>query len=224
MTETDQGLERLKSLCSGISHDLNNFSSIVQGYIELLRMDMEFPPECEGYLQKMQQACDRILERSRTFESFSHSRQLPLSTTDIEPLLRQEAEGLERVALLLPATLPKVPVHPDSFRLVVRELLSNALEAAEEGEVRLAVTCEGDRLALTVTNPSPPLDTFTQQRLFDPYFSTRGKGRGFGLPKVHGLVQAQGGEIRVQRPREDVTQFQVVLPLTAPAEWSYTLS
>jgi signal transduction histidine kinase len=211
MLEEERPLERLKNLCAGISHDLNNFSGIIQGYIELLRLDMQASPDCEAYLERILQACGKIQAKSRTFEEFSNGRQFPLLNMDIEPLLREELAESPRVESRIQAPLPEIPVHPDSVRSIIRELLSNALEATDE-TVQFEVSYDRESLYCHVSNPGSVSNPQETDCWFDPYYSTRGKGRGFGLSRVHGLVHGHGGKVTVSIMKPNTTQICLQLP------------
>lgn len=217
MSEEERQLERLKTLCAGISHDLNNFSGIIQGYVELLRLDMESSPDCEAYLERILQACGKIQAKSRSFEEFSQGKQLPLLTMDIEPLLQEELAQAPRVEPKIQAPLPDIPVHPDSLRSIIRELLSNALEATDE-TVQFEVTHDEESLYFNVSNPAPVSNLQEPDRWFDPYYSTRGKGRGFGLSRVHGLVHGHGGHVKVSIRNPTTTQIRLQFP-RSHSEW-----
>jgi len=211
MLESETQLQRLKTLCAGISHDLNNFSGIIQGYVELLRLDMESSTDCEAYLDRILQACSKIQAKSRTFEEFSQTRQLPLLEMDIEPLLREELAQSPRVEVQIQTPLPTIPVHPDSLRAIVRELLSNALEATDES-IKLAVAHDEESLYIDISNPGPAPTMQQIDCIFDPYFSTRGKGRGFGLSRVHGLIQGHKGQVTVSTSTPNNTRFRLQFP------------
>lgn len=98
-------------------------------------------------------------------------------------------------------------------------LLENAMQACQGGgEVRLgAELVAEDRLALVVSDTGRGFDAGVEDRLFEPFFTTRVEGTGLGLAIVRSVVQAHGGEVRVKSAPGAGSEFVVLLPaMSAP--------
>jgi two-component system, sensor histidine kinase FlrB len=96
-------------------------------------------------------------------------------------------------------------------------LLENALQAnAAGGEVGLHGSVEGDRLLIRVSDRGTGMPPEVQERLFQPFFTTRPEGTGLGLAIVRSVVDAHGGEITVESEPGRGSTFCVRLPLHAP--------
>jgi two-component system sensor histidine kinase FlrB len=93
-------------------------------------------------------------------------------------------------------------------------LLENALEACGEGgEVRLEAHAESGVARVCVTDSGPGMGAGVQERLFEPFFTTRTEGTGLGLAIVRSVVDAHGGEVRVDSAPGRGAAFHVSLPL-----------
>ena len=100
-------------------------------------------------------------------------------------------------------------------------LLENALQAnAADGEVRLATALEDDRVVIRVVDSGPGMSPEVQERLFQPFFTTRQEGTGLGLAIVRSVVDAHGGEITVDSAPGRGSVFCVRLPQYSNAERS----
>jgi signal transduction histidine kinase len=79
---------------------------------------------------------------------------------------------------------------------------------------------DGDRVSLTVRDTGEGMDEETLARVFEPYFSTKGRGRGtgLGLAAVYGTVQDSGGDIRIESSRGAGTIVRILLPRVAGRE------
>lgn len=93
----------------------------------------------------------------------------------------------------------------------------NAGEAigAEPCEIEIAarpVAHDPTRVELVVRDSGPGLDEWTHARLFEPFFSTKGDGRGLGLAAVLGIVRAHAGTIEVTSVPGRSTTFRILLP------------
>jgi signal transduction histidine kinase len=128
---------------------------------------------------------------------------LQLSPIAVRPLL-------EEIRALYPspdrALLLEVEVDPELTVLAQHEaivkVLSNLVENARQavgdrGRIRLAATAEGDSVRLRVVDDGPGIAAEVEERLFEPYFSTKHSGTGLGLVICRSLVERMGGSIRL---------------------------
>jgi two-component system sensor histidine kinase HydH len=211
MNQQDDSLERMKNFCAVLSHDLNNYSGIIQGYVELMRMDLDQENECHGYLDRILQACGKIMDKSRSFETFAQTRSLMLIPTDLAAIVKEVIADAP-VELTVETKSPTVSAHPDALRAVVGELVGNAREAAGEGGIQMRIYDEADSLCLDVVNPTHAGVATIPHRAFDPYYSTRGKGRGMGLARVHGIIGCHNAQIEMLTPTPDQTCLKMRFP------------
>jgi signal transduction histidine kinase len=115
--------------------------------------------------------------------------------------------GLER-------RLPPVQADGDQLKQVLLNLLQNAVESAGTGgAVKLSTGTRGAELVTRIANSGPPIPPEALPRLFVPYYTTKAKGSGLGLPISQDIVKRHGGRIEVTR-ETDWTVFAVVLPRT----------
>ena len=100
-------------------------------------------------------------------------------------------------------------------------LLENALQACGRGgEVRLEAHTEGGLAWVCVADSGQGMPAEVQERLFEPFFTTRTEGTGLGLAIVRSVVAAHGGEVRVESAPGRGAQFRVSLPLAGTQEMS----
>ena len=93
-------------------------------------------------------------------------------------------------------------------------LLENALQACEAGgTVRVAAGLDGGRLAIEVRDDGRGIAPEDQERLFEPFFTTRQEGTGLGLAIVRSVVEAHGGEVAVRSRPGEGASFTIRLPL-----------
>jgi len=107
-----------------------------------------------------------------------------------------------------------VACRESDVRAVLRELFDNAIEAASastKGRVRLRTWREGDRVAVEVADNGPGVPNDLHDRVFDTWFSTRGRA-GLGLATVRDVLARTGGEVRLGAAEGGGTAFQVRWP------------
>lgn len=160
-------------------------------------------------------------------DEFSHFARLPLARPELADLneVARQAVSLydERldgvtVAIVLDEQLPAAMLDREQFRRVFVNLIDNAISALAnvEGEKRIAITTRFDEqrsiLTAEVTDTGHGIRPADFQRLFQPYFSTRGGGTGLGLAIVQRIILEHGGRIRAEVNYPRGARFVIELP------------
>jgi len=103
-------------------------------------------------------------------------------------------------------------MDPEQIRRAVGNLLKNAVEATESGEVRVTAHRNAHRVLIEVADPGRGVKDADKEKLFLPYFSTKGRGTGLGLAIVHRIVNDHDGRISVHDNYPRGTRFEIELP------------
>ncbi len=142
----------------------------------------------------------------------------------VEELVRFQNEELERggvrVTLNLAAELPDLQLDASQVRQALLNIVRNAGEALrEEGGGTLAISSFRARspdVVLEIADDGPGMDPEHVSRIFDPFFSTKEKGSGLGLPLTHQVIAEHGGTITCTSTPGEGTTFTIRLPLDPP--------
>jgi PAS domain S-box-containing protein len=114
----------------------------------------------------------------------------------------------------LDETMPKVVIDPDQISQVVGNIVLNALQAMPHGG-RLTITSRSpgpDRFEVSISDTGIGIPPGNLTKIFEPLFTTKAKGIGFGLVIAKGLVEAHGGSIDVKSEPNKGSTFTVKLP------------
>ena len=106
----------------------------------------------------------------------------------------------------------RIQADPEQLEQVLLNLLGNAVEATEEGELRVATQLAEEGVEIVVQDTGAGIPPEHIERIFDLYFTTKPEGTGLGLSMVHRIVSEHGGRIEVQSKVGEGTQFVVLLP------------
>ncbi len=225
-----QQLEAIATLAGGMAHDVNNLLSVVTGYGELLRDQLQGRDPGLELLDEVMQAVQRTGTLTRHLLAFSRRQVLHPRVVAIGPVVEGLADVLRAVAgpdvrvhIRAAANAPTVRIDPSQLEQVLVHLATNAREAMRDGgELHVAVgrAARGDA-RLEVRDTGRGMSAELQTRIFEPFFTTKppGQGSGLGLSAAYGIVQQHGGTITVTSALGAGTTFHITLPATtAPTE------
>jgi signal transduction histidine kinase/CheY-like chemotaxis protein len=234
-----QKMEAIGNLAGGIAHDFNNILSPLIGYAELLLE--ELPPGGFEYesAQEILKAGKRggdlvrqILSVGRKSEPGKKPVRIQQVLNDVLKLTRSTIPSNIEMEHDIQKDCGTVMADPTQLHQIAMNLVTNANHAVEREEngkiyVELKETDLGPddtgnlsvrpgRYArLTVSDNGCGIGPETMKKIFEPYFTTKekGKGTGLGLAVVHGIVKGNGGDIRVYSEVGKGATFSVYLPL-----------
>ena len=205
-------------LAAGMAHELNSPLAAVQLQLDLASRRSQ---GVEGVLQPLDSArqsvhtCRELLKKltyySRDGSQTRHDLQLNTLVEDSLLLLG----GREHWQLAL-GSLPPVVGNPGELQQALFHLFQNAREASPQGPWRITTAALNQRVRLTVEDLGPGLDEVVQQRMFEPFFTTRtiGENRGLGLTVARQIVEHHRGRIGGQnREGGPGASFWIELPL-----------
>ncbi len=122
---------------------------------------------------------------------------------DVKPGVSVAVDAADELSLLM---------DPEQIRRAVGNLLKNAVEATDAGEIRLTARRDGQNVVISVSDPGRGVADGDKEKLFLPYFSTKRRGTGLGLAIVHRIVRDHDGQITVHDNHPKGTRFEIELP------------
>ena len=214
----------LGTLAGGLAHEFNNLLGGIRGCVESARAENRDPSVGED-LDMIRRTADRgvalvrgMLDVARPGNRGFADVDLGALVTDVVSTAAPEAE--RRRVQLVRETVPVPAIRGDAAQLhqVALNLLSNALQAVDDGErVVVAVRAEGGEVILEVRDAGPGVDPAIRDRIFEPFFTAREGGTGLGLFVSYGIVERHGGRIEVGEAPEGGARFTVRLPIRGPS-------
>ncbi len=234
-----QKMEAIGTLAGGIAHDFNNILTPIIGYSELLRMKVEPDGMVKNGLDIILQSARRATELVQQILSFSRQQHQKMATCHLQPIVK---EALKLLRSSFPATIEIRqeidmecgPVKADLTQIhqLMMNLCTNSSHAMADhgGILKVRLTCmeiteedchrykplsQGDHLSLEISDTGCGVEAEALERIFEPYFTTKekGKGTGLGLAVVHGIVSTHNGYIDVSSEPGQGTMFRILLPM-----------
>ena len=232
-----QKMESIGRLAGGVAHDFNNMLGVILGYVELALEDLDPAQPLHHVLGEVQKAANRSAALTRQLLAFARKQTIAPKVLDLNEIVVGLLKMLKRLVgenIKLDwrpdTSLWPVRIDPSQIDQILANLCVNARDAiADVGtiavttanatvdtEVRAAhpEAVPGDYVQLTVRDDGCGMDAETLARIFEPYFTTKGMGRGtgLGLATVYGTVRQSNGFIHVDSARGKGTTFTIYLP------------
>lgn len=231
-------LEAIGTLAGGIAHDFNNLLGSIVGNAELALLDAPADTELELCLDEILKAAGRARDLIQQILAFSRRKEKDFEAINLTPII---IDTLKLLRATIPSTvemnhslpLPYCIIMGDSIEIqqVLINLCSNASHALAEtgGEIWVMLDevtagsdseslekelSPGSYIRLRVSDNGVGIDPVIQDRIFDPYFTTKesGQGTGLGLATVQGIVSGHNGDIHVESEPGRGSTFTVYLP------------
>jgi two-component system sensor histidine kinase HydH len=204
-----------------VAHEIRNPLSSLKGFATYFRQRYGGEPDDVKVADIMIQEVDRLNRVITELLEFSRPMELKRKGTDLAGLVRhvlRTVEGQARekgitVKTALSSGFPEAFIDPDRMTQVFLNLFLNALAAMDKGGVLSVSVTRHDKgsLRVSVTDTGTGIRKEDSGRVFDPYYTTKPSGTGLGLAIVHRIVEAHGGEIRLESEPGKGTTFTILL-------------
>jgi PAS domain S-box-containing protein len=232
-----QKMEALGQLTGGIAHDFNNVLTVITGTIEILAAEVADKPQSAAIARLISEAADRGAELTAHLLAFARKQPLQPRETDVNRLIVESAK-LMRPTLGEHIEIESMPmgelwtalVDPSQLSSALLNLAINARDAMPGGGKLTLETMNvmfddsyaaakgdvsaGNYVMIAVSDTGSGIPEAIRDRVFDPFFSTKGvgKGTGLGLSMVYGFVKQSGGHIEVHSDEGRGSTFKLYLP------------
>jgi PAS domain S-box-containing protein len=236
MAQVDR-VDALDRLAGGIAHDFNNLVTVMRGCVDLLLEESGVTEVNSEVLASLSSTTDRAGDLTRQLLDLRGQSRGETTVVDLVAFVGAMGGVIRhlvghRVDVVL-ADAPEeafIRVNPTRLEHAILNLAANARDAMPEGGrlsievgiepmtarsgVSRRLQSHGGSVSLTVRDTGQGMDEETLARVFEPYFSTKGRGHGtgLGLASVYGTVKDSGGDIRIESSPGGGTTVLILLP------------
>ncbi|MCD2317586.1 CHASE3 domain-containing protein [Sphingomonas sp. IC-11] len=233
-----QKMESIGHLTGGIAHDFNNMLAIVIGSLDLAQRRFETDPDkAKACIDNASEGAHRAAQLTARLLAFSRQQPLEPRPVDANKLVGGMSELLRRtlgehisVETVLAGGLWPTYIDAGQLENAILNLCVNARDAMPDGgkltietnnthlDERYAAEHEevtpGQYVVLCVTDTGTGMPPHVIERAFDPFYTTKGVGRGtgLGLSQVFGFVKQSGGHIKIYSEPDHGTTVKLYLP------------
>lgn len=217
-----QKRESLGLFAAGLAHDLNNLLVGMLTAADLLVRDLPDDSEQKPLAALIKKAAERSAQMTRQMLLYAGKVRPARRRIDLNTFLEEHVSlfsaalpASASLARSLAPALPVIDADPGLLLQAVTNLLTNAAEALGPagGQVTLRTATAGPAdVILEVSDTGCGMEPAVAARVFDPFFSTKGRGRGLGLASVQGIAQAHGGQVAVDSAPGRGSTFRIHWP------------
>lgn len=234
-----QKMEAMGQLTGGVAHDFNNLLTPILGSLDMLQRRGIGGEREQRLIAGALQSADRA--RTLVQRLLAFARRQPLQTTavkigdlgsDMADLLTSTIGPQIRLTLEIEEGLPPAKADANQLEMALLNLVVNSRDAMPAGgSIRITAAMEktsgphraglqpGHYIRISVVDTGRGMDDETRRRAIEPFYSTKGLGRGtgLGLSMVHGLASQLGGAMAISSEPGVGTNVEIWLPVAEPA-------
>jgi PAS domain S-box-containing protein len=231
-----QKLEAIGRLTGGVAHDFNNLLMAISGSLELLRKRL--PDDDERSMKLLDNAMQGIQRGSTLTQrmlAFARRQELSPDVVDVSQLVGGLTDLMARtlgpsiqIETSIPADISPILIDENQLELALLNLAVNAKDAMPDGgRLTLAATeaqaaaggvlAPGCYVRLSMSDTGTGMDAATLAHAMEPFFTTKGvgKGTGLGLAMVRGLSEQSGGTVTIESEVGKGTTVTMWIPVSS---------
>ena len=221
-----QRIQSLGMMSSHIAHEFNNYLTPVMIYAELLENDESISAENKEMIHEMLVSVDRASDLSKQLLAFARQDTgVRLERLNFTEEVRHAAGIVEQLApsaITVHIDITEASLYILGRKGMAEHILMNlcknafqAMEKTERKELRIELTGGHSHLVLRVRDTGCGISEDAQQKIFEPFYTTKGSrhGTGLGLSVVRNILSSIGGTIRVESTLGEGTCFSMEIPL-----------
>jgi signal transduction histidine kinase len=216
--------ELLSRLAAMAAHEIRNPLGVIRGTVDLMRerAGVTLGERDRQSLDDITGEVDRLRRLTEDLLSLASDRPLSVTAVDLGGLLQEVARGTEAAFQQVRAKvaidggsdpLPSISGDPALLRQVFANLLSNAAQANQQGEINVTLVRHSRTVEIAVTDQGPGVPPEIGDRLFQLYFTTKSEGTGLGLAIARRIVERHDGTLVLRRDGRPGATFVVTLPI-----------
>jgi len=215
-------------LARSVAHEIKNPLNAISLRLETLRMRIAPEvPEAENDIDLVSKEVQRLDRVVRTFLDLNRPMELEVGSFDAGELASSVMETMRPVAqqanVQLSVEKPGAALLVEADRGLLQQglinVVSNAIQAiagaGSHGRVQIAVSSQNNNCSIAVTDNGPGMPENVQERIFEPYFTTKASGSGVGLAVTRRALELHGGDIRVKSSPGEGTTMVLSFPVRA---------
>lgn len=222
-----ENLASMTTMAAGVAHEIKNPLAAMAIHLQLLRKAFDRKTtltieDAQRYLDVLDEEIDRLnsivvdfLFAVRPMDTRLRLGQIRRTLEEVADFVSPElSEHNVRLQLDIPVSIPRLEFDEHLIKQALLNLIKNAMNAMEGGgALTLQIRQDQNQVLLKVVDTGIGMDEQTQQKIFEPYFTTKATGTGLGLTVVYKIMKEHRGDITVKSKPGEGTTFTLYFPI-----------
>ena len=217
-----EALARLGQMAAVVAHEVKNPIAGIRGALQVIGSRMAADTRDKPIIGEIIARLDALNRIVQDLLVFARPRELRAEPTDLKGLVLSTVDHLKRdpavqaVAIDVSGNGAVVNVDAEQLRLAVQNVLMNAVQAMNgQGAIHVDITRHDGEWTISMADTGPGMPPEVKEKVFEPFFTTRSRGTGLGLPIARRVVEAHGGRIGIETPATGGTVVSLSIPATS---------
>lgn len=212
-------LARLGEMAAVVAHEVKNPLAGIRGAIQVIGSRLPADGRDAAVAKEVIARIDGLNSLMKDLLLFARPLQAHPALIDVRALITGTAVLLAEdpaaggVHVEVQGTAPPIVADPELLKIVFVNLLVNAAHAMHgHGVIRVSMSTVDGRCHITVEDSGPGIPDEVRERIFTPFFTTKSRGTGLGLPTAKRIIEAHAGRIAIECPPAGGTIVTIQLP------------
>jgi PAS domain S-box-containing protein len=217
-------LARLGEMAAVVAHEVKNPLAGVRGAIQVIGTRLPQDSRDAMVVTDIIKRIDALDAMMKDLLLFARAPVPKRADLDVVPLVASTAglltqdPSLSDVDIEVVGTSPPISADAEMLRIVFHNLMVNSAHAMQgRGKIQVAVKADGPACSIVLADRGPGIPAEIREKIFTPFFTTKSRGSGLGLPTAKRFVEAHDGEISIDCPAEGGTVVSIRIPLSQAA-------
>jgi two-component system sensor kinase FixL len=215
-------LAKLGEMAAVIAHEVKNPLAGVRGAIQVIGSRLPADSRDAAVVKEIVARVDALNDMVNDLLLFARPPQPKPAPVDVVPLVSITKEllsadpGVRGVNIEIEGAALRITADPELLKIVFLNLIVNSAHAMQgRGRIRISLKSANGAGHITIADEGPGIPVDIRDKIFSPFFTTKSRGTGLGLPTVKRIVEAHHGTIRVDCPTAGGTVVTIQLPLAS---------
>lgn len=216
----ESGLARVGELAAVLAHEVKNPLAAVSGAVQMLATYLPPGGEEQQVVREVLQRVDALNKLMSDMLLFARPPQPAMQTVSVVDLLSgvvaflRSDPQLQQIHISIEGGEGSVMADAQLLKIALQNLLINASHAMKgRGDLTIRTTARDGWLHLDVVDRGPGIPAELHERVFTPFFTTKSRGTGLGLPTVRRIAESHRGRVEIVQSGPDGTTMRLSLPM-----------
>ncbi len=207
-----------------IAHEVKNPLAGVRGAIQVIGTRLPKESKDAAIVKEIVTRIDALNDLMQDLLLFARPPQPKPAPVDMAALVAMTADLLsgdparKEIEVTVDGSAPLIEADADLLKIVFENLLVNGAQAMHgRGTIRVSLSSMDDTCQIAFSDSGPGIPAEVREKIFTPFFTTKARGSGLGLPTAKRLIEAHRGQISIACPPGGGTTVTIQLPAQSAA-------